>query len=82
MPAVNPRLNLTVDKEIYSMLERLASAEKLPLAETATRLLEMALQLGEDLVCGEIATKRLKSFRRDDAFSTDHLLKWNRSRKA
>ena len=82
MPAVNPRLNLTINKEIYGMLERLASTEKLPLAETATRLLETALQLGEDLVCGEVAAKRLKSFRRDDALSTENLLKWNRPRKA
>ena len=76
MPATNPRLNLTVDRKVYRILEQLAASERLPLAEATTRLIEMALVLGEDLVCGKIAAVRQKSFRRDDALSTNDLLKW------
>ena len=40
-------------------------------------LRKWVLKLGEDLDLGPQAERRLSSFRRDDAITTDELLRWN-----
>lgn len=75
MATVLPRINVPFDATTYRALRDIAGREKISLSEMIRRLVSSALELSEDLVLAEIASKRLATFRRDDALSSDELLR-------
>lgn len=58
MPTTKPRINVSLPDEIREALTKLARRDNIPEATKAARLLEIALELEEDVVWDEIASKR------------------------
>lgn len=81
MPTTLPRVNVVFDQGTYEVLEELSKAEHASLSNIVSKLVAYALELSEDLALGELAEERLESFRRDDALTSENLLKWNQARK-
>lgn len=80
MPTTLPRVHVTFEKPIYNALRELAKSQNLHLSAFIHKLVVSALSLAEDLAFVDIAEERLKTFRRDDAISSQDLLQWNRNR--
>ena len=59
MPTSKKRLNITVDDETYSVLERLSSKRGQSVAGVGLDLIEEALEFQEDLYFSRIADERL-----------------------
>ena len=59
MPTSKKRLNITVDDETYSVLERLSSKRGQSVAGVGLDLIEEALEYQEDLHFSRIADERL-----------------------
>ena len=81
MTTTLPRVQVSFEPNTYQILEELSKAKHEPLSSVVEDLVEKAIALLEDLALAEFTEKRLASFRRDDALSTEDLLKWNKSRK-
>jgi len=81
MPTTLPRVNVAFDQGTYEVLEDISKAEHASLSNVVSKLVAYALGLAEDLALGEIAEERLESFHRDDALSSQDILKWNQARK-
>jgi hypothetical protein len=59
MPTTKRRLNITVDDETYSVLERLSAKRQQSVAGVGLSLIEEALEYQEDLHFSKIADERL-----------------------
>ena len=81
MPTTMQRVQVPFEAEIYEALEGISKAEKIPMSQLINKLVTSALEFAEDLTLSEVATKRLDSFRRDDAMTTKEMLKWNKTHK-
>lgn len=82
MPTTLPRVQVSFEPSTYAVLERVSQAEGASLSQVVASLVHTSLELAEDLALAQIGEVRLRSFRRDDALTTDALLTWNRARKA
>lgn len=81
MPTTLPRVAVPFEVEIYEALQEISKAQKIPMSQLIHGLVTSALELAEDLTLSEVATKRIDSFRRDDALTTKELQRWNKTRK-
>ena len=81
MPTTMQRVQVQFEAEIYEALTAISKAEKIPMSQLISKLVTSALEFAEDLTLSEVATKRLESFRRDDAMTTKEMLKWNKTHK-
>lgn len=81
MPTTMQRVAVPFEAEIYEALAAISKAEKIPMSQLINKLVTSALEFAEDLTLSEVATKRLDSFRRDDAMTTKEMLKWNKTHK-
>jgi predicted DNA-binding protein len=81
MPTALPRVNVPFEAPVYETLKAISKTEKTSLSQIVSRLVKYALELAEDLALAQEADKRLASLRRDEAFSSEDLLKWNKSRR-
>ena len=81
MPTTMQRVAVPFEAEVYGALTAISKAEKIPMSQLINKLVTSALEFTEDLTLSEVATKRLELFRRDDAMSTQEMLKWNKARK-
>lgn len=81
MPTTLPRVNVAFDRATYEALEEISKTEHASLSYIVSKLVKYALELAEDLALVEEAEKRLSSFHRDDALTTENLLRWNKGRK-
>lgn len=81
MPTTLPRVNVVFERSIYEALEKVSRMEGTSLSQVVSRLVQSAFELAEDLALTEVAQERLNSFQRDDALSTESLLRWNRARR-
>ena len=75
MPAKNPRINVVLEKPLYEAIKRIAKKEGISISLKARDLLREALEIHEDMILGEIASEREKTFRRDKALSHDEIWK-------
>lgn len=82
MPTTLPRVQVSLEPSTYAMLERVSRTAGTSLSHVVASLVQTSLELSEDLSLAEVGEARLKHFRRDDALTTDALLKWNRARRA
>jgi hypothetical protein len=58
MPTTKKRLNLSLTGEMEEVLSVLAERDDMPTARKAIELIEVALEIEEDALWGEIAEKR------------------------
>jgi hypothetical protein len=58
MPTKNPRINVALEKPVYSLIERLAQERGLSLSMVTRDLIREALEIYEDTVLAQIAEKR------------------------
>lgn len=59
MPTAKKRINITVDDELYSALEKLSAHRSKSISSVSVSLLERALELEEDAHFSRVADKRL-----------------------
>ena len=81
MPTTLPRVNVAFERSTYEILEAISKVEHASKSQIVSKLVQYALDLAEDLALVHEAKKRLETFQRDDAISSDDLLKWNKSRR-
>jgi hypothetical protein len=62
MPARNPRINVVLDRPLYSSVQHLADKEGVSLSLKVRDLIKEALELHEDEVLSRFAEQREKSF--------------------
>ena len=81
MPTTAPRVNVTFDPLVREILLEISKAQNASLSEIVNQLVRSALELAEDLALVQYGEERLRNFRRDDALTSEELLKWNKGRK-
>ena len=73
MPAKNPRVNVVLERPLYEALGRLARREGTSLSLKVRDLLREALEAHEDLVLGQVAQERERTFDRARSLSHDQV---------
>ncbi len=58
MPTKNPRINVVLERPIYSLIEKLAQQRGLSLSMVTRDLIRGALEIHEDAVLAEVAEDR------------------------
>ena len=58
MPTKNPRINVALEKPIYSLIEKLAEQRGLSLSMVTRDLIREALEIHEDAVLSSVAEDR------------------------
>ena len=58
MPTPKYRLNISLPKDVRKILTRIAKRDRVPTATKAARLIELALDIEEDAVLGQLAAER------------------------
>ncbi len=81
MPGNSPRIYVSFDQYTHEALEEISKVEHASKSHVVAKLVRYAIELAEDLALVQRAEKRLKTFRVDEALSTEELLRWNKSRK-
>ena len=69
MPAKNPRINVVLEKPLYSALHQLAQDQGISLSMLMRDLAREALELREDQALADFAAERENSFDRNDALT-------------
>jgi hypothetical protein len=64
MPTKNPRVNVVLEKPLYTNVERLAKRDGVSLSLKVRDLLREALEMEEDISLAKFAETREKSFSR------------------
>lgn len=62
MPVKNPRINVVLEKPLYSTIERLASRDGVSLSLKVRDLVKEAIEMEEDITLAAFASKREKTF--------------------
>ena len=65
MPTKNPRINVAVDKSVYSIIETLAKEKGISMSMVTRELIKEALEINEDIVLASFAEEREKTFDKD-----------------
>jgi hypothetical protein len=58
MPTKNPRINVALERPIYSLIEKLAQEQGLSLSMVTRDLIREALEIHEDTVLAQVAERR------------------------
>ena len=73
MPSKNPRVNVVLEKPLYSNIERLAKRDGVSLSLKVRDLVKEALEIEEDIVLAHVAEAREKIFNRKKALKHDEV---------
>jgi len=73
MPAKNPRVNVVLERPVYSVLQDLAETEGVSMSMLMRDLVKEALELREDRVLADLAEEREKDFDRKHALRHDEV---------
>ena len=73
MPTKNPRLNVILEKGLYSAVTDMAEHEGISKSMAVRDLVKEALELREDVALAEMAEEREKTFNPDNALSHDEV---------
>ena len=82
MPTKNPRVNVVLERPLYEALGRLARRDGASLSAKARDLLLDAMERDEDLVLGEIAAERERTFDRSAALAHHEVWRGRRSKRS
>ena len=74
MPTKNPRINISVDKPLYSIMQGLANEKGISMSMLARDLIKESLEMQEDAALSAFAEKRESSF--DPASALTHEEVW------
>ena len=75
MPTKNPRINVAVDKSIYSIIETLAKEKGVSMSMITRDLIKEALEVNEDAFLADFAEEREKTLDREETLSHEELWK-------
>ena len=64
MPLKNPRINVVLEKPLYSAIEKLANRDGVSLSLKVRDLVKEALEIEEDIALATLAEKREKTLDR------------------
>ncbi|MDO9027537.1 MAG: toxin-antitoxin system, antitoxin component [Candidatus Roizmanbacteria bacterium] len=67
MPAKNPRINVVLEKPVYSSVQHLAEKDGVSLSLKARDLIKKALEIEEDIALSSFAEKRERTFSKTKA---------------
>ncbi len=73
MPTKNPRINVILEKALYSAVTDLAEHEGISKSMVIRDLVKEALELREDVALAGMAEEREKTFNPDTALSHDEV---------
>ena len=73
MPTKNPRINVAVEKSIYSIIETLAKEKGVSMSMITRKLIKEALEIQEDMVLASFAEEREKTFDKDKSLSHEEV---------
>ena len=73
MPTKNPRIHTVLERPLYEAVAALANRDSVSLSQKVRDILQYALELMEDAVLDEFATRRHKTFNRRKALSGTEL---------
>lgn len=73
MPAKNPRINIVVERPLYTTIHDMAEDSGISMAMVVRDLIKEALELKEDAALAAFADERMKSFNRKKALSHDEV---------
>lgn len=73
MPAKNPRVNVVLEKPLYSVLHSLAEDEGISMSMLMRDLVKEALEIREDQALADFAEQREDSFDRSKALSHEEV---------
>jgi len=74
MPTKNPRINISVDQPLYSIMQELANEKGISMSMLARDLIKESLEMQEDAALSAFAEKRESSF--DPAGALTHEEVW------
>jgi len=72
MPTKNPRINVAVDKSLYSIIETLAKEKGISMSMVTRELIKEALEINEDIVLAS-SEEREKTFDKDKSLSHEEV---------
>jgi hypothetical protein len=75
MPAKNPRINVVLEKPLYTNVERLAERDGVSLSLKVRDLVKEALEIEEDIGLAHLAEIREKTFNRKKSLRHDEVWK-------
>ena len=75
MPTKNPRVNIVVEPQLYSVMHDLATREGISMSTIARDLIRESLDLREDVALAAFADTRMESFDRKVALSNEDVWK-------
>jgi predicted DNA-binding protein len=75
MPTKNPRINVAVDKSIYSTIEALAKEKGVSMSMITRDLIKEALEINEDAFLADFAEEREKTLYRGQGLSHEEVWK-------
>ena len=73
MPTKNPRINVAVDKSLYSIIETLAKEKGISMSMVTRELIKEGLEINEDIVLASFAEEREKTFDKDKSLSHEEV---------
>lgn len=73
MPTKNPRINVSVEKPIYSIIETLAKEKGVSISMITRDLIKEALEIYEDVFLTNFAEEREKTFDKDKSLSHEEV---------
>ena len=73
MPTNNPRVNVVLEKPLYTNVERLAKRDGVSLSMKVRDLVNVALEIEEDIALAKFADVREKSFSRKKSLKHDEV---------
>jgi predicted DNA-binding protein len=73
MPAKNPRINIVVERPLYTAIHDMAEDSGISMAMVVRDLIKEALELKEDAALSAFADERMESFNRKKALSHDEV---------
>ena len=73
MPAKNPRINVSLEKPIYTIIEELARLKGVSLSMITRDLIKEAIVMEEDILLISFAEERDKSLLKTQALSHDEV---------
>ncbi len=75
MPTKNPRINVTLEKSIYSIIETLAKEKGVSISMFTRELIKEALEINEDILLANFAEEREKTFETQKSLSHEEVWK-------
>jgi hypothetical protein len=80
VPTALPRVNVPFDKATYEALQKISETQQSSLSHVVAKLVVSALEFSEDISLAEVAHERMITFNRDEALTSQDILKWNKRR--